>query len=107
MSDPLSTTFQALADPTRRAILARLALGEASVSDLAQPFATLSHPGDHFAEPGAVRDRGERTGLRDRAEAEMVAHPVEGGDQIRVADGIADPRPREAVRLGEGAHPDH
>ncbi|MBA4012423.1 MAG: transcriptional regulator [Phenylobacterium sp.] len=36
--DPLSTTFQALADPTRRAILARLALGEASVSDLAQPF---------------------------------------------------------------------
>ena len=38
MSDPLSTTFQALADPTRRAILARLALGEASVSDLAQPF---------------------------------------------------------------------
>ena len=38
MSVPLSTTFQALADPTRRAILARLALGEASVSDLAQPF---------------------------------------------------------------------
>ena len=38
-SDPLSTTFQALADPTRRAILARLALGEASVSDLAEPFA--------------------------------------------------------------------
>ncbi|CAN7180899.1 metalloregulator ArsR/SmtB family transcription factor [Phenylobacterium sp. LjRoot164] len=37
-SDPLSTTFQALADPTRRAILARLALGEASVSDLAEPF---------------------------------------------------------------------
>lgn len=38
-SDPLSITFQALADPTRRAILARLALGEASVSDLAEPFA--------------------------------------------------------------------
>ena len=37
-SDPLSTTFQALADPTRRAILARLAQGEASVSDLAEPF---------------------------------------------------------------------
>ena len=36
--DALSTTFQALADPTRRAILARLADGEASVSDLAQPF---------------------------------------------------------------------
>lgn len=37
-SDPLSTTFQALADPTRRAILTRLAQGEASVSDLAEPF---------------------------------------------------------------------
>jgi DNA-binding transcriptional ArsR family regulator len=36
--DPLSMTFQALADPTRRAILARLALGETSVSELAEPF---------------------------------------------------------------------
>jgi DNA-binding transcriptional ArsR family regulator len=36
--DPLSTTFQALADPTRRAILARLTQGEASVTDLAEPF---------------------------------------------------------------------
>ena len=36
--DRLSTTFAALADPTRRAILARLALGEASVSELAEPF---------------------------------------------------------------------
>ncbi|MBI2686541.1 MAG: winged helix-turn-helix transcriptional regulator [Acidobacteria bacterium] len=36
--DSLSTTFSALADPTRRAILARLALGEASVKELAEPF---------------------------------------------------------------------
>jgi DNA-binding transcriptional ArsR family regulator len=36
--DSLSTTFAALADPTRRAILARLALGETSVSELAKPF---------------------------------------------------------------------
>lgn len=36
--DPLSTTFRALADPTRRAILARLARGEAAVSELAEPF---------------------------------------------------------------------
>jgi DNA-binding transcriptional ArsR family regulator len=35
----LDTTFAALADPTRRAILARLALGETSVTDLAKPFA--------------------------------------------------------------------
>ena len=38
MQDHLSTTFAALADPTRRAILARLALGETNVSDLAEPF---------------------------------------------------------------------
>ena len=36
--DPLSATFAALADPTRRAILARLATGEASVTELAEPF---------------------------------------------------------------------
>ena len=35
----LDTAFQALADPTRRAILARLALGETNVTDLAKPFA--------------------------------------------------------------------
>ncbi|MDP9119796.1 MAG: metalloregulator ArsR/SmtB family transcription factor [Acidobacteriota bacterium] len=38
-TDPLSTTFAALADPTRRAILARLTAGEASVTELAEPFA--------------------------------------------------------------------
>ncbi|HEY1774486.1 MAG TPA: metalloregulator ArsR/SmtB family transcription factor [Gammaproteobacteria bacterium] len=38
MSDHLSTTFAALADPTRRAILARLSLGEISVTELAEPF---------------------------------------------------------------------
>jgi DNA-binding transcriptional ArsR family regulator len=37
-ADRLSTTFAALADPTRRAILARLALGETSVAELAAPF---------------------------------------------------------------------
>lgn len=36
--DPLSMTFAALADPTRRAILARLVAGEASVAELAEPF---------------------------------------------------------------------
>jgi DNA-binding transcriptional ArsR family regulator len=42
-ADPLSTTFAALADPTRRAILARLSKGEASVGELAAPFA-MSQP---------------------------------------------------------------
>ena len=39
MVDPLSVIFAALADPTRRAILERLAQGEASVTELAEPFA--------------------------------------------------------------------
>src|SRR5690349_19392061 len=38
MPDTLSTTLQALADPTRRAILARLSKGEATVNELARPF---------------------------------------------------------------------
>ena len=38
MQDQLSLTFSALADPTRRAILAQLSQGEANVSDLARPF---------------------------------------------------------------------
>jgi DNA-binding transcriptional ArsR family regulator len=37
-ADPLTTTFAALADPTRRAILGRLAEGEATVTELAEPF---------------------------------------------------------------------
>ncbi|MEP0914507.1 hypothetical protein NDA02_25585 [Leptolyngbya sp. ST-U4] len=37
-TDPLSITFSALADPTRRAILVHLTKGEASVMELAQPF---------------------------------------------------------------------
>jgi DNA-binding transcriptional ArsR family regulator len=41
--DHLTTTFAALADPTRRAILARLASGQASVSELTEPF-SLSQP---------------------------------------------------------------
>jgi len=43
MSERLDATFLALADPTRRAILARLARGEASVTELAEPF-TISQP---------------------------------------------------------------
>lgn len=42
-ADRLNSTFLALADPTRRAILARLALGEASVNELAEPF-DMSQP---------------------------------------------------------------
>ena len=44
MTDSLSATFAALADPTRRAILARLSAGETSVTQLAEPF-NMSLPG--------------------------------------------------------------
>ena len=43
MTDHLSSTFAALADPTRRAILARLSAGEATVGELARPF-RISQP---------------------------------------------------------------
>jgi DNA-binding transcriptional ArsR family regulator len=46
-SDELDATFAALADPTRRAILARLAAGDASVSELAEPF--------HMSQPAISR----------------------------------------------------
>lgn len=49
MTDTLSTTLSALADPTRRAILARLSQGEASVNELAAPFAmTLAAVSKHI-----------------------------------------------------------
>lgn len=48
--DPLSMTFAALADPTRRAILARLTTGEASVAELAEPFdMTMRAVSSHIA----------------------------------------------------------
>jgi len=50
-SDHLNTTFAALADPTRRAILERLALGEASVMELAEPF-SMSLPATRCRERG-------------------------------------------------------
>jgi DNA-binding transcriptional ArsR family regulator len=58
--DELSTTFAALADPTRRAILARLADGEATVTELAAPFPiTVQAVSQHLRVP-------ERAGLIER-----------------------------------------
>ena len=70
--DHLSTTFAALADPTRRAILARLATGETTVNELAKPFAmslpavsrhlkVLEHAGLLLADFGG--GVGERVGV--------------------------------------------
>ena len=58
--DRLSSTFAALADPTRRAILARLTLGKASVNELAEPF--------HMTGPGVSKHLKvlQRAGLIER-----------------------------------------
>ena len=67
--DALSLTFGALADPTRRAILARLALGEATVGELARPFA-ISQPAisKHLRvlEKAGLIDKGQAAQSRPR-----------------------------------------
>ena len=81
MTDPLSTTFAALADPTRRAILSRLLMGECSVSDLAEPFdMTLPAVSKHLRVL-------ERAGLvTQRREAQWRHCSVEPGPLREVAD---------------------
>ncbi len=68
-ADALSTTFAALADPTRRAILARLAEGEASVKELASPF-DMTQPAisKHLRvlEQAGLIERGRRAQWRPR-----------------------------------------
>lgn len=67
MTDELSTTLAALADPTRRAILARLALGEASVNELAEPFdMTLAAVSKHIKvlENAGLISRGKQAQYR-------------------------------------------
>lgn len=78
--DPLSTTLAALADPTRRAILARLALGETSVTALAEPFAmSLPAVSKHLKVL-------ERAGLIARGrEAQWRPARLEGGPLREVA----------------------
>jgi DNA-binding transcriptional ArsR family regulator len=83
-ADHLSTTFAALADPTRRAILGRLATGERSVNELAEPF-KISLPG--ISKHLKVL---ERAGLITRSRnaqwrpCRLEAKPLEG-----VADWVA------------------
>jgi len=78
--DHLSTTFAALADPTRRAILARLASGEASVTELAAPF--------HMTLPAVSKHLKvlERAGLIARGrEAQWRPSRLEAGPLREVA----------------------
>jgi DNA-binding transcriptional ArsR family regulator len=81
--DPLSSTFAALADPTRRAILAKLSSGEASVTELAEPFSmSLPAVSKHLKVL-------ERAGLIARSrEAQWRPCQLEAGPLKSVADWI-------------------
>jgi DNA-binding transcriptional ArsR family regulator len=86
-TDTLDTTFAALADPTRRAILARLASGQASVTELAAPFAmSLPAVSKHLKvlERAGLVARGRRAQWRP---AQLQAEPLH-----EVADWLADYR---------------
>jgi DNA-binding transcriptional ArsR family regulator len=85
--DQLSTTFAALADPTRRAILARLADGEATVNELAEPFPiTLQAVSKHLKVL-------ERAGLIARGRSAQLRPSRLQGEALReVADWLADYR---------------
>lgn len=79
--DPLSATFQALADPTRRAILARLRKGEASVAELAEPFqltprAISKHVSVLEAAGLVTRERSAQRNL-----SKLRVQPLQGVDQ--------------------------
>jgi DNA-binding transcriptional ArsR family regulator len=85
--DRLDATFAALADPTRRAILARLASGEASVNELAQPFAmSLPAVSKHLKVL-------ERAGLISRGrEAQWRPCRLEAGPLKEVSDWVENYR---------------
>ncbi|MGE0497566.1 MAG: ArsR/SmtB family transcription factor [Ramlibacter sp.] len=85
--DPLSATFAALADPTRRAILARLAVGPANVTELALPFA--------ISQPAISKHLKmlERAGLVSRSrEAQSRPCQIEAAPLKQVADWTAEYR---------------
>jgi DNA-binding transcriptional ArsR family regulator len=86
-ADRLDATFAALADPTRRAILARLATGDASVMELAEPFA-MSQPAisKHLKvlERAGLVSRGRDAQRRPRRlEAEPLAHATQWLEHYR------------------------
>ena len=86
-ADQLSTTFGALADPTRRAILARLAEGEATVNELAEPFPiTVQAVSRHLKVL-------ERAGLITRGRsAQLRPSRLQGTALKEVADWVAEYR---------------
>jgi DNA-binding transcriptional ArsR family regulator len=93
-TDRLSATFAALADPTRRAILARLALGETSVSKLAEPFEiSLPAVSKHLKVL-------ERAGLITRGrDAQMRPCKIDASALIGVDDWLTEYRKLWEARL--------
>lgn len=85
--DQLSLTFAALADPTRRAILARLLSGECSVTDLAEPFdMTLPGVSKHLRvleRAGLIARRREAQWHRCRIEADRLKEVAEWTERYR------------------------
>jgi DNA-binding transcriptional ArsR family regulator len=80
-TDALSLTFAALADPTRRAILARLAKGEATVTELAEPFdMTFAAVSKHLQvlERARLVERGREAQWRP---ARLNARPLRAADE--------------------------
>ena len=78
--DPLSATFSALADPTRRALLARLSTGEATVNELAEPFdISLQAVSRHLKvlEAAGLISRGQKAQWRPR---KLDAAPLQQAD---------------------------
>lgn len=86
-TDQLSTTFAALADPTRRAILARLASGECSVTQLAEPFEmSLPAVSKHLRvleKAGLIARRREAQWRPCRIEAAPLQEVVEWAERYR------------------------
>ena len=87
-SDPLSAAFAALADPTRRAIIERLAAGEAPVGELAAPFAisapAVSRHLKVLEQAGIVRRRVDRQQRIIRLDPEALKRASEWVDRYRV-----------------------
>src|SRR5918997_3677848 len=99
-TDQLSTTFSALADPTRRAILARLSQGEATVNELAAPFPiSVQAVSKHLKvlERAGLITRGQTAQLRpSRLQAEALGEAAEwlAGGRPLLGGGVAKARGR-------------
>ena len=95
----LDATFQALADPTRRAILARLAQGEASVMELAEPFA-MSQPA--ISKHLKVL---ENAGLISRGRDAQADAPTETGSRLSSRIAPRSSSPGSSMRRGTWSLP--